>query len=212
MTEREYLLSYGTMGDLARASAGFDCARGDEMVLRSPRGLELGVVLCASGPGHVRLLSSVGCGEVVRHATPEDGHTAERMRRRGEHLFADARQTAAQLGLPLEILDVEVLLDGRHAILHHLRAGACDPRELMDRLAERHGLLVSFRDLALPPDVAPTEEEHAHEGCGAEGCGSGGCGTCSSGKCATCSSQRTPSPTPASLTPDLHGRVPVFST
>src|SRR5438128_1848999 len=108
MTDREYLLNYGTMGDLGRgrAAAALVCGRGDPVVLQSPRGLELGVVLCEARPGHVRLLGHVGCGEILRRATPEDQRTAERLRRRGEELFADARRTASTLGLPLEILDV----------------------------------------------------------------------------------------------------------
>jgi hypothetical protein len=210
MTARHYLLSYGTMGDLGRATAAppLVCARGDEVVLRSPRGLELAVVLCEARAGSDRLLGGDG-GEVVRLATPEDRRTAASLRQRGERLFADARRTAADLGLPLEILDVEVLLDGQHAILHHLRAGECDPRELMDRLAERHQLLVSLRDVALPPGAAE-EEDHLHVGCGAENCGAGGCGSCSSGNCSSCGSRsRTVGCPPVA---DVPGRVPVFST
>jgi hypothetical protein len=212
MSERHYLVSYGTMGDLGRAGAvpPLVCARGDEVVLRGPRGLELATVLCEAGPGHEQLLGGAA-GEVLRLATPEDRRTVERMRQRGERLFADARQTAAALGLPLEILDVEVLLDGRHAVLHHLRLGECDPRDLMDRLGDRHQLLVSLRDVALPPG-ATAEEEPLHIGCGAENCGAGGCGSCSSGNCSSCGSRgRAANPaTPPVEAPS--GRVPVFST
>src|SRR5437764_7502899 len=110
MADREYLLNYGKMGDLGRfrAPAPLVCRRGEEVLVRSPRGLELGVVLCEAGPGHLRLLGAVGSGELLRPATAEDLHAAAATRQRGERLFADARQAAAELGLSLEILDVEV--------------------------------------------------------------------------------------------------------
>jgi hypothetical protein len=179
------------------------------VVLRGARGLELAVVLCEAGPGHEHLLGGPE-GEVLRLATPDDYRTAGRMRQRGERLFADARQTAGALGLPLEILDVEILLDGRNAVLHHLRLGECDPRELMDRLAERHQLLVSLRDVALPPGAA--EEESLHVSCGAENCGGGNCGSCSSGNCASCGSHGRAAAPVADTPGSPPGRVPVFST
>jgi len=41
----------------------------------------------------------------------------DRLRARGQQLFHDARTHAARLALPMEILDAEILLDGRQAVL-----------------------------------------------------------------------------------------------
>src|SRR2546421_556463 len=48
MEEREVLLGYGKVGDFGRfrAAAPLPCRRGDQLVVRTPRGLELGAVLC----------------------------------------------------------------------------------------------------------------------------------------------------------------------
>jgi PSP1 C-terminal conserved region len=206
MHQLEYLLSYGAAGDFGRfrAPATLTCRRGESLVVRSPRGLELGVVLCAAEQGHVRLLEQAAVGEVLRPASAEDRRAADQMRERGHRLFADARQVAAEFALPLEILDAEVLLDGRQAVLYYLKAADADPRPLLDRLADRHHLLVSLCDLAVPPD--PEEEDLAS--CGSGNCGSGGCGSggCSSGKCATCPSHAHPAPA------EVPQRVPLFST
>jgi len=215
--DREYLVSYGNAGDFGRFRAPSLLRRGDPVVVRSPRGLELGSVLCPAGPGHARLLAQVAVGELLRVAGPEDWNSAERLRKRGQALFADARQTAADLGLPLEILDVEVLLDGRQAVLYHLKATDCDPRELMDRLSERHRLLISLRDLALPAEVHEPATDHDLAGCGAEGCGSGscgsgGCGSCGAGGCATCGSHSAARFVPPPAAEPAPGRVPLFST
>jgi hypothetical protein len=185
MGHQEYLLSYGTAGDFGRfrAPEPLACRRGERLVVRSPRGQEIAVVLCAAGPGHNGILADAFVGEILRPATPGDLELAERMQRRSQALFEHARRVTAELQLPLEILDVEILLDGRQAVLHHVRWAECDPRPLMDPLAQGHHLLVTLHDLALPP-MEPEPAEPT--GCGREGCGAGGCGSCASGTCSTC--------------------------
>jgi hypothetical protein len=76
-------------------------------------------------------------------------------------------------------------LDNRQAIIHYLGWKQCDPRPLMDRLSDRHHVVVMMHDLSLPDAKSDGEEEATS--CGA---GSGGCGSCQLGKCATCSSHR----------------------
>ena len=104
---------------------------------------------------------------------------------RGRRLFDDARRLAAELGLPLEILDVEVLLDGHQVTLFFLRAADCDERPLVSALSKKYEVLVSLRDLALPAGASA---------CGKPDCkqDSGGCTTCTTGGCSTgCGSKTT---------------------
>jgi hypothetical protein len=66
-------------------------------------------------------------------------------------------------------------------------------------------VLVSLRDLAVPPD--PPEDDLAS--CGSGNCGQGGCGSCgSSGGCSTCSHHHAPPVAHA----EPAGRMPLFST
>lgn len=181
----EYLLSYGTNGDFGRFRPvqPLLCQRGSRAVVRSHRGLEIGVVLCEATEGHAHFLPDSSRGELLRLTTPEDEAHAEQMRRRAAQLFEHARQLAAELNLPLEILDIEVLLDGQHAIIHHLRLAECDERPLVSSLSREHDLYITLHNLAFPK--APSAP-----GCGRPDCGQaagGGCSTCGSGGgCATC--------------------------
>jgi hypothetical protein len=187
MEYREYLLSYGNAGEFGRfrAAGSLRCRRGDRAVVRSPHGLQVGVVLCEATPGHAHFLPNTTVGHLVRLASGDDERTAAELRTRGQEIFTRGRQLAAELGLPLEILDVEVLLDARQALVYYLGRGECDPRPLMDPLADRYRMLVSLHNLALP--VEPMEEEDAHGSCGSGACGSGaGCGSCGSGGCGSC--------------------------
>jgi cell fate regulator YaaT (PSP1 superfamily) len=182
MDEVEFLVSYGSSGEFSRfrPDSAASYHRGDRVVVRSYQGLEMGVVLCRATPGHAPFLSRTAAGDLLRAATPEDERAAAEARRLGTRVADDARQLAAGLGLPLEVLDVEVLLDGRQAIIHHLRQAECDYRPLVSTLSHSHDLLITMQNLAEPAVEA---------GCGKPGCGGGGggcssCGSgCSSGGC-----------------------------
>jgi hypothetical protein len=186
MSAAEYLVSYGSTGEFGRFRpvTAVACGRGDRVVVRSHRGLELGVLLCPATPGHARFLPNTTVGQLLRTAGPDDERAADRMAERAGELFADARRLTAELSLPLEVVDVEVLLDGEQALLHHLHWGEFDERELVSALVRRHGLRVRLHSLRTAGE--PEEAEH---GCGRPDCGrkeGGGCSTCGSGGCSTC--------------------------
>ena len=188
-TDGEYLVSHGSSGGVGRFAAepGLCAQRGDRVVVESRRGLELGMVLCPTTPRHARLLPDPALGRLVRLATEADEAEAGRLRMLSHVLFAEARRLAAEGGLPFEILDVELLLDGRRAIVQHLRWADCDYSPFAEALGHAQGVEVFMEDLALPP--APAEEDHG--GCGQPGCGraegGGGCSSCGTGGgCSSC--------------------------
>src|SRR5260221_665674 len=174
MTLAEYLVHHGAGGHLGRfrAAKSATFTRGDTVVVRGLRGLELGEVLCAA-EGKAALPDPY-VGEVLRRALPDDLAVAERQREIGQRLCTDAEQLAVEFGLPLAVVDLEVLLDGRQAILHVLRLGPCDEGPLLAELGERHGLIVRLFDLTETPPAAPDAADHLEDiGCGKENCGSG---------------------------------------
>jgi cell fate regulator YaaT (PSP1 superfamily) len=189
MNAVEYLLSYGLQGEFGRfrASEALACHRGDRVVVRSVRGLEAAQVLCPARPGHAHYLPNTTVGSLLRRMSAEDEETLARHQERGQQLFDRGRRLADELELPLELLDVEVLLDGEHAVLHLLRLATCDVRPLVSTLAREFGLHIALADLAHPQEPLAEPEEH---GCGREGCGqgAGGCESCGSGGCGSCGS------------------------
>jgi hypothetical protein len=182
----EYLVSHGG-GGVGRfaAPAPLACRRRDRVVVATRRGLELGVVLCEATARHARLLADAEVGGLLRRADDADEAEARRLRALADRLFEDGRATAAACGLPIEVLDVEVLFDGRRAIVQHVRGGDFDAGPFAEALGRRHGVEVLLEDLALPP--APEGE---HGGCGEPGCGraaGGGCTSCGTGgSCSSC--------------------------
>jgi hypothetical protein len=178
MNYLDYLLGYGVRGDYGRFRAGcaLACGRGDRAVVRSRRGLEIAAVLRPAEARHALFFPNTTVGPLLRLATAEDERLDAELRQRSQDVVARANHLAGSFGLPLEVIDVELLLDREHAVVHHLRWDACDVRPLVSTIAREFAVQVELVDL--------TKAEHHEGGCGS--CGSGGCGSCGSGGCGTC--------------------------
>lgn len=181
---QDYLLSYGNAGNFGRFHAvkPLACRRGDRAVVRTPRGLEIGCILCATTQGHAHHLPNTSVGALLRLVTADDEQAATRMQSLGRDIFEDARQCASDSALPMEILDVEVLLDGSQAIVHHVHWTDCDVRPFVSGLSKQHRIQIALHDWTRTPDA---------EGCGRPDCGQGkgGCDSCGNGGgCTSCGS------------------------
>jgi cell fate regulator YaaT (PSP1 superfamily) len=190
MNACEYLVRFGRLGDFGRfrSEPALPCERGQRVVVRTYRGLEIGEVLRPATEGHAHFLPNTTVGILVRHATSEDEAREGEQVGRSQSILARAGDLVAALKLALVVLDIEMLLDGKRVVLHHLTLGPADPRELVSTLAREFDVTVELADLSAPPET-PTPEEEEH-GCGS--CGSsGGCGSCGSGGCGSCDSSST---------------------
>ena len=196
MDHLEYLLSYGLVGDFGRfrAARPLSCRRGDRAVVRTHRGLEIGEVLREATPRHAGFLPNTTVGPLLRMAGHDDDQTAAHMRDCARLLFDRGRALVGELQLPLELIDVEVLHDGEHGVLHLLRLTDSDVRPFVSTLSREFGLHILLTDLGRPGASLTEEEEPAgcgREGCGQEGSGGGGCSSCGPGGCGSCG---TPEP------------------
>jgi cell fate regulator YaaT (PSP1 superfamily) len=188
----QYVVSFGKGGGVGvfTAHEPMPLLRGDRVVVRSPRGIEAGSVLCAATLGQARLLGATAAGPLLRPLGTKDDALLRELRPRARQLFEAARQDAREQCLALEILDVEILLDEQQAILQFVG----DEPQLdgfAQLLEQRFGLQIRLENLAQPS--APSEEAE-HGGCGKPDCGraeggEGGCTTCSTGGgCSSCAS------------------------
>jgi hypothetical protein len=186
--EHEYLVSYGLLGDFGRfrPAASLTCCRGDRVIVRTPRGLELGEVLRDATPRHAHFLPNTTVGPLLRHATDEDERLLETLRGKSGQLCESAARQAAALALPLAVLDAEHLLD-EHAVLHFVRWQECDLRPLVSGLSTEFDVGVLLQDLTRAD--TPEEEGHGCGSCGDGHCGSGGCGSGGCGSCGSATSE-----------------------
>ena len=161
------LVQFGRSGFVGRFAAPAALLRGERVVVRGPRGVEVGVVLCEPDEKFTSSLSTEG--ELLRVATPDDETRVATFPACEANLLSLAIDAAAERGLSLTFVDAELTLDDR-LILHGLAWDSCDATPLFAELSARFGLSVRLLDLsqtAVTRDPQPTSE-----GCGKPGCGS----------------------------------------
>lgn len=180
MTPPDYLVTYGLGGFLGRFRAADAYRRDDRVVIRSPRGVELGTVL---GETRADGLGPELSGDILRPASQDDETAAGNLRDRAAALVAEAQSRAEALGLPLLFLDGEILHDGREAILQAVHWADCDATPLFADLSAQTGLAVKLADLTAGPKPAGGCETCGAEKSGCDSCGSGG--GCSTGSCSS---------------------------
>jgi cell fate regulator YaaT (PSP1 superfamily) len=174
------LVRYGAIPEVARfePETGLQAERGLSVVVASPRGLELGVLLepvsagrektpdrTAPSNGHDKHESDL---RLLRIAEAADVETHRELRRDCDSQFETWRQRIAGWKLQLEIIDLEWTLDRSKLILYVLNERGPDCTKLA-LYAAAAGLGVI--------EVQPVSAEGlVRLESGGGGCGSGGCG------------------------------------
>lgn len=188
----QYVVAFGKSGGLGCFTVvePFDLVRGDRVVVKSPRGTEMGEVLSPATLRQARLIGAQASGDILRRATDDDQAILPHLQQHAEELFAASRAAAERLALPLQILDVEVLLDRQHVLVQFVGGGDAEVTKLVEAMQFRAELQIRFENLAAPQ--GDEHDDHSHGGCDKPDCGranggSGGCTSCSTGGgCSSC--------------------------
>jgi cell fate regulator YaaT (PSP1 superfamily) len=174
---RQHLVRVGALGHVGRFTAvdAVRYPRDCRVVVRTPRGLELGEVLAPPGEAAD---DAPADGSILRGLTVEDHLLEARLERNRQAAYDACAGRLVELGLPAVLMDVEHLFDGRSLVFYFL--GEMTPRleVLTEELAEVYETHVQFRRFS----------DAVTEGCG-PGCGTeaaAGCKTCVAG-CAVAS-------------------------
>jgi cell fate regulator YaaT (PSP1 superfamily) len=147
----KYLVRYGVMRHLAILSArgGATLARGTRVIARTSRGLEVGEVLCEAGQDKSDESKVASEGQILREMTAEDANEAEHIQASAKSEFNLCRQHVEQLGLQLQLVDVEHLFGGERIIVYYLAEGRIDFRELVKRLAGEFQTRIEMRQIGV---------------------------------------------------------------
>ena len=183
-----YLVQYGLNAQVGRFFAEPDEAyqRGERVVIRSWRGTELGEILTEAGRFSAEESAIEGIARVLRRATEDDlerSRIAQDLRNRQ---FEEWSRLFQEGTWPIELIDVEPLLDDKRTVLYYLGPHKLDTAGLLAVFRNALKLNVMFQPVG--PDVAEeTEEVEAEEhGCGSCGSKAGGCGSGGGGGCGSC--------------------------
>jgi hypothetical protein len=189
----QFVVSHGKSGALGvfTADEPLTLARGQAVLVRTNRGVEIGAVLCSATLRQARILGAISSGPLLRRLTVDDEARRDELAEVEHRIFETSRAWAQRDGLALEILDVDQVFDGAQAVVQFVGKNT-DTEKLAQALELHFQLAIRLENLAAPAPPA----EHEHGGCDKPDCGrsadGGGCSTCSTGGgCSSCGSGKT---------------------
>jgi cell fate regulator YaaT (PSP1 superfamily) len=124
-------------------------ARGDEVVVRTERGHEIGQVLCQVSPRAVELLAEPTHGRIVRRLTPGDRQERLRLQALQRRELETCERFVHQRRLQMALVDVEHLFGGERIIFYFLAEKRVDFRELVKDLAREYQTRIEMRQIGV---------------------------------------------------------------
>ena len=155
---------------------------GSKLIVRSPRGTEMGEMLtstcpnsgCGKSVSRKQMLDYIENsggrdypfftdGRVLRIATKEDMDHQARLEQSRHELRMDAKRRAEAMGLPMKLVDAEALLGGERIIFYFNSDDRIDFRELVRELQIEHRTRVEMRQVGARDEARLTAD---YEKCG----------------------------------------------
>jgi cell fate regulator YaaT (PSP1 superfamily) len=136
------------LGDF-RAPEDAAFARGQQVVVRSERGLEAAEVLCEATDRAVQMIPEPTSGQIVRLATEADQADMERLRLAEAKEFEACNTFIANRKLQMELVDVEHILGGERIVFYFLAEKRVDFRELVKDLAREFHTRIEMRQIGV---------------------------------------------------------------
>jgi cell fate regulator YaaT (PSP1 superfamily) len=146
-----FIVRHGAMRFLGDCDAaeGLVPRRGDEVVVRTDRGLEAGQVLCPSNPRALELLSEPTRGRILRLLGAADRAERDRLREAERREFDTCLRFIDTRRLQMELVDVEHLFGGERIIFYFLAEKRVDFRELVKDLAREYQTRIEMRQIGV---------------------------------------------------------------
>ncbi len=128
------------------SSSGLDLKNGDEVIVNTIRGLELGT--CFGDVFEIEekdLMSELK--DIVRKATPKDKEDYLKNKSEEQGIVNKTKELAKSLDLPIKVLEAEYTLDRSKLIIYFESENRVDFRELVKKLAENYHTRIELRQV-----------------------------------------------------------------
>ncbi len=154
MTEsaiHKFIVRYGLMKNLsAMTSRGhFEYQRGNEVIVRTDRGLEVGLVLCSVTNDQHDMLDAAPSGQIVRGVTEDDINEINHIDASRPRKLEICQRCISDLGLEMKLIDIEQLFGGERIVVYYLAENRVDFRELVRRLASEFQTRIEMKQIGV---------------------------------------------------------------
>ncbi len=146
-----YVVRYGLMRFLGeyRGLNGQSHPRGQKVVVRSDRGLELGEVLSPATDRTALFLENPIRGDILRVASLEDLEADARRPTIQDHGQEVCREFIVKRRLQMDLVDVEAILGGERMVFYYLAEKRVDFRDLVKDLARALQTRIEMRQIGV---------------------------------------------------------------
>ncbi|HMP60322.1 MAG TPA: regulatory iron-sulfur-containing complex subunit RicT [Gemmatales bacterium] len=150
----QYIVRHGVMRFLGEFESPTDVVwkRQQEVVVRTDRGTEAGVVLCPSSPEAKAALTEPTTGQILRPLSAEDRAQLQKLRELQQREYDIAARCIEQRALLMDLVDVEHLLGGERVLFYFLvrpPEKRVDFRELVRDLAREFQTRIEMRQIGV---------------------------------------------------------------
>lgn len=148
-----YIVRYGTMKLLGEFEARrpSDYRRGDEVVVRSERGVEWGTVLCSATDKSAEYLgrNKASGGRILRLGSDEDRRSRQDLSEREKQFFQSANRMVTERRMQMQLVDLEQIFGGERIIIYYLSEQRVDFRELVKIMAREFNARIEMRQIGV---------------------------------------------------------------
>lgn len=147
----KYVVRYGTMRSLCVLTPRGDerYVRGSRVIARTQRGLEASEVLCEATAETMQAMHDPPTGQILRAMTPEDVNELAHIKATEGDEFEICQQHVRNLGLGMELVDIEHLFGGERIVVYYLAEHRVDFRELVKQLASEFQTRIEMRQIGV---------------------------------------------------------------
>ena len=148
----KFVVRYGSMRRLGEFTTRRHTTvrRGDDVIVRSERGVEFGMVLCESGERTAEYLGENSrIGRILRLASDEDRRSLEEVADREKQFLADAQRLITDQKLQMQVVDVEQVFGGERIVFYYLAEKRVDFRELVKNMAREFDARIEMRQIGV---------------------------------------------------------------
>ncbi len=151
--DRRYVVRYGSLRSLGsfEARRGERFSRGNEVLVRSERGVDWGVVLSPMSQHAAASLRRGRSknGRILRAVSDEDRLARAGTLTKQKQFFARAAEIIREHSLVMQPVDIELVFGGEKVVLYYLAENRVDFRELVKVMAREFETRVEMRHIGI---------------------------------------------------------------
>lgn len=146
---RRLIVRCGSMRTLCSLDSKQTHSYGTKVVCRTPRGTEMGEVLCEATEVVLNQLDNPPEGFVMRRASDQDISDYSCVVALGDKDFAVCQRHIDQLALQMQVVDIERIFGGERVIVYYLAEQRVDFRQLVRELATELQTRIEMRQIGV---------------------------------------------------------------